>query len=94
MFAANEIADRVRTQRKNLGLTQAEVAERAGTSVQTVARVEKGVGSGVAFETMTRIFNAVGYDIALEPYAGAPVPASSLADIDIDRYLEEHYYGG
>jgi transcriptional regulator with XRE-family HTH domain len=53
------------------GLTQAQVADRAGVSVNTVRRLEGGDG-GLALENFLRILRAVGVldslPRALDPY--------------------------
>lgn len=65
------VADDVATWRKLRGLTQAQVADRAGVSVNTVRRLEGGDG-GLALENFLRILRAVGVldslPRALDPY--------------------------
>jgi transcriptional regulator with XRE-family HTH domain len=57
--------------RKLRGLTQAQLADRAGISVNTLRRLEGGDG-GVAFESVLRILRALGVldglERALDPY--------------------------
>ena len=48
----------VRRQRKALGLSQVTLAERIGVSLETVARVERGV-TGVKFEMADRFAEAL-----------------------------------
>lgn len=49
----------VRRHRKAMGLSQVSLAERIGVSLETVARVERGV-SGVKFEMADRFAVALG----------------------------------
>jgi DNA-binding XRE family transcriptional regulator len=69
--AVRDIADDVGVWRKLRGLTQAQVADRAGVSVNTVRRLEGGDG-GVTLENSLRIFRALGVldgvPRALDPY--------------------------
>lgn len=54
----NLVAERIRTHRKKLGLSQSELAERLGISFQQVQKYERGinrVGAGRLFE-IARLF--------------------------------------
>lgn len=51
--------------RKHAGLTQAELAERAGVQQSLVARVERG--RDVRLSTMSRLYAALGYRVLLVP---------------------------
>lgn len=66
-----EVADHVATWRKLRGLTQAQVAERADVSRDTVVRLEHGEG-GVSVENLLRVLRALGIldglSPALDPY--------------------------
>jgi transcriptional regulator with XRE-family HTH domain len=53
-----EIGERVREIRKELGLRQRDVADRSGLSTETVSRVERGV-QGVTFPNVVRIADAL-----------------------------------
>jgi transcriptional regulator with XRE-family HTH domain len=57
--------------RKLRGLTQAQLADRAGVAVNTVRRLERGDG-GVSFENVLRVLRALGIlenlPAALDPY--------------------------
>jgi transcriptional regulator with XRE-family HTH domain len=57
--------------RKLRGLTQAQVADRAGVSLSTLRRLERGDG-GVTLENTMRILRALGilddFSRALDPY--------------------------
>jgi transcriptional regulator with XRE-family HTH domain len=53
------LADDLVTWRKLRGLTQAQLADRAGVSRDTLSRLENGTG-GVSLETLVRILRALG----------------------------------
>jgi transcriptional regulator with XRE-family HTH domain len=57
--------------RKLRGLTQAQIADRAGVSINTLRRLENGDG-GITLENSLRIFRALGVldsvPRALDPY--------------------------
>ena len=52
----------MREARRRAGLTQAELAERAGTTQSVVARTERGVTTPT-LEQLTRLVRAAGFDI-------------------------------
>ncbi len=54
-----ELADDLVTWRKLRGLTQAQLADRAGVSRDTLTRLESGAG-GVGLETLLRVLRALG----------------------------------
>jgi len=70
--ALREIAENVVVWRKLRGLTQAQAADRAGVSPNTLRRLEGGEG-GITLENALRIFRALGVldgiPHALDPYA-------------------------
>ncbi|MDJ0376445.1 helix-turn-helix transcriptional regulator [Cryobacterium sp. PH31-L1] len=57
--AIRELGADAQTWRKLLGLTMEQVADRAGVSRGTLAKLESGNG-GVSLETTLRIFRALG----------------------------------
>jgi transcriptional regulator with XRE-family HTH domain len=67
------LGTQVRTRRKALGMTQEELAERAGLSVDMIGRVERGQ-SGLLLEKLSAVAEALqteagallGHDIRLE----------------------------
>jgi transcriptional regulator with XRE-family HTH domain len=69
--ALRDVAGHLATWRKLRGLTQAQVADRAGVSVNTVRRLEDADG-GIALENLLRILRALGIleaaPRALDPY--------------------------
>jgi transcriptional regulator with XRE-family HTH domain len=66
------VADDLTTWRKLRGLTQAQLADRAGVSRDTLARLERGDG-GVSMEKLLRVLRVLGIldslSAALDPYA-------------------------
>jgi transcriptional regulator with XRE-family HTH domain len=69
--ALRQVAESLATWRKLRGLTQAQLADRAGVSRHTVARLERADG-GVSLENVLRILRALGVLDALpravDPY--------------------------
>ncbi len=62
-------ADLVKEARKRAGLTQRELAERAGTTQSAIARTESGRGDP-GFEATRRLMRLCGFNllVALDPY--------------------------
>jgi transcriptional regulator with XRE-family HTH domain len=54
----------VRNARKQAGLTQAELAERAGVTQSVIARLERG-GGNPTFLTLERVLHAAGHRLEL-----------------------------
>jgi transcriptional regulator with XRE-family HTH domain len=54
----------VRDARKSAGLTQAELAERAGVTQSVIARLERG-GGNPRFLTLERVLHAAGHRLEL-----------------------------
>jgi transcriptional regulator with XRE-family HTH domain len=54
----------VRSARKQAGLTQAELAERAGVTQSVIARLERG-GGNPTFLTLERVLHAAGHRLEL-----------------------------
>ena len=80
-------ADLVREARSHAGLSQRELAIRAGTAQSIVGRVEAGIGSP-RVDTVERLLEAAGFraSVVLEPI----VPEDSVVEAykaDIDRTL-------
>lgn len=70
--ALREVADDIGVWRRLRGLTQVQLADRAGVSRDTLTRLEGGDG-GVSTENLLRILRALGIlsnvATALDPYA-------------------------
>jgi transcriptional regulator with XRE-family HTH domain len=70
--------------RARSGLTQRDLAVRAGTTQSVVGRIEAGIGSPKV-ETVERLLEAAGFrpKVVLEPISPAdPVVAAYMRDID------------
>jgi transcriptional regulator with XRE-family HTH domain len=78
------IGEILRSARMSAGLTQRELARRAGTAQSVVARLEGGEASPT-WETLVRLLAAAGFEIdpVLRPRAGAK---SHMLD-DVPRIL-------
>ncbi|MEE8338750.1 MAG: helix-turn-helix domain-containing protein [Xanthomonadales bacterium] len=60
------IAAAIRARRKQLGMTQLDLAEITGLQRQTIGRVEAGNGA-VTIATVARIAAVVGLDLMVKP---------------------------
>lgn len=78
-----DIGTLITTARERAGLTQAQLAERAGTSQSAVARLEAGHGNP-AIETLRRLVNAAGFDLRLEL-----VPRRAARDSVVEAYKKD-----
>jgi transcriptional regulator with XRE-family HTH domain len=74
--------------RAQAGLTQAQLAERAGTSQPAVARLERGQGSPTV-ATVERLVGAAGFELRMDlaPKAVARDPVVEAYKRDVDRTL-------
>lgn len=85
------LAERVQQLRKNLGMTQAALAARAGVTVETVARLERVVrgrssaNSNPSLETLSRL--AIALEIELHELL-APEIAAPRKDLQLTYLLE------
>jgi len=71
---AFELAERVRQAREKLGMTQAELALRIGSTQPAVARLEAG-GVSPSLDTLRRIADALGFELIVELRAPRRVSA-------------------
>ena len=78
----------VATARRQAGLTQQQLAERAGTSQPAVARLERGTGSP-SLATVERLVGAAGFDLRIElvPRTTRRDPVIEAYKRDVDRTL-------
>lgn len=79
MLDAVTVAADLRAARRRAGLTQRQLAERAGTSQAAVARYEGG-RTVPDLATLARLLHACGYRLRAEP-----APPEPAADPRIDR---------
>ena len=59
------LAERVREARERIGITQAELATRIGSTQPAIARLEAG-GNTPSFDTLRRIAAALGLELVVE----------------------------
>jgi transcriptional regulator with XRE-family HTH domain len=87
--------DLVREARKRAGLTQHELAQRAGTTQSAIARVESGRTSP-SFDLVQRLLKAAGFrlDVALDPYDDSDIAqAEALLKLSVEERLDRMYAG-
>jgi transcriptional regulator with XRE-family HTH domain len=58
-----EIAEQLKRAREEAGLTQQELAFRAGLNRQTVGRMEKLVNGDMSVSALVRLLEAAGYEL-------------------------------
>lgn len=88
-------SDLVREARRRAGLTQRELAERAGTTQSAIARLETGRGSP-SFDTVLRLLRLCGFAllVALDPYDDSDLAqALALLRKTADGRLDEMQAG-
>ena len=61
-----EIAQKLRTQRETLNLTQKEVAKKWKISQQAISRIENARDYHISLHTLIRYANILGYDLKME----------------------------
>lgn len=70
----------IKTRRLELGLTQQDLAQAAGITRQSLARIEKGGGGG-AFETYLRVFELLNVNLETQLDSTASSTARSTARV-------------
>lgn len=80
----NESGSLLREARRRAGLSQRELAKRAGTAQSVVARIELGQ-TNPTLETLTRLLAAAGFDLATH-LLPRPVTGSHMLE-DVARIL-------
>jgi transcriptional regulator with XRE-family HTH domain len=63
MSTLADIADTLRAVRREAGLSQAELADRAGVSRTTLARMETLAKGDMSVSVLVRLLEAAGYDL-------------------------------
>ena len=61
-----EIGAQIKKLRKGAGMTQAELAQKAGISRVTLGKCERGQMGAVSIRTLDIILNSLGYEIELK----------------------------
>ena len=80
----------MREARRRAGLTQRELAERAGTTQSAIARLESGRTSP-SFDQVLRLIKLCGFrlDVALDPYDDSDVAqAEALLRLPVEERLD------
>lgn len=90
----NGLGDRLKRYRKELGMTQADLARKAGVSAAYISELESGLGKRPSGEILLRLANALDVTIAellgqdIRPGDGdPPVPDPSLLEFAKERKL-------
>ena len=84
IFDTRRIGDRLLAQRKRAGLTQVELAERAGLADRTYADIERG-GVNMRVDTLLHICEALGVTpdaLLTEPGPVSPRPEELFARLE------------
>ena len=76
----NSAAGLLRTARTRAGLSQRELARRAGTAQSVIARIELGVTSP-SWETVSRLLAAAGFELDTRLEVRAAVDSHMLDDV-------------
>ena len=61
---AGNLGEYIRALRRKAGITQTELARRAGVTRQGLSQIERGE-TGVNIRTLDRLFNAMGYKLTV-----------------------------
>jgi transcriptional regulator with XRE-family HTH domain len=76
----------VRTLRKRLGLTQAQLAQKSGVSADSISGIERGTQSGKANATRERLARAL--QVSQDVIAGAaPIPGGGAVEDEREGFL-------
>ncbi len=86
--STQDLAAAVRGQRQNLGLTQAQLAARAGVSRPWLSEVEAGKPTA-EFGKVIRLLDALGLQLELVA-SGPGVDDAPTPSIDLDAILDEY----
>ncbi|RBL80535.1 transcriptional regulator [Streptomyces cavourensis] len=65
MTTLSDVADMLKKARRQAGLSQEELAQRAGVSRTTVARMETLAKGDMSVSILVRLLEAAGYDLKL-----------------------------
>lgn len=84
-----QVAYPVRQRRRQLGLTQAQLAEKAGVSRQLVLSLEAGRATGIALDKLMGVLDALGLTLSVD--GGRPEDAPHPSEKQ-HRQAERHRY--
>lgn len=78
IVTARQVGQNVRTQRKQLGLTQYQLAKQTGVSERSVVSLELGDATGMRLDKLLSILSALGLTMSIQPEEdGATLTAPS-----------------
>jgi transcriptional regulator with XRE-family HTH domain len=67
MFAVHELSHSVRTRRKEIGMSQAALAQLAGVSRSTIVQLENATLKDLSFSRTAAVLNAIGLNLVIWP---------------------------
>jgi transcriptional regulator with XRE-family HTH domain len=90
MTTLSDVANMLKTARRDAGLSQKELAQRAGVSRTTVARMETLAKGDMSVSALVRLFEAAGYGLKLVKFGHARTLEDILAE---QRQVAEPFQG-
>lgn len=92
----HDLRSLVRGRRAELGLSQAEVAQRAGVSRKWLSEFERGTVAGVPLPLVLRLLAALGISLDASSGSATATPAASggYDPIDLDELLAKQAQAG
>lgn len=88
MLINEDIAERVKVGRSELGLTQEGLALLVGVSRPTIARIEGGGAEHVSLGTVERVLNATNWELSIDRGVH---PKARRDDFDMEGFLDSMY---
>ncbi len=82
---SKRIGDLLKTARKELNLSRAELARRGGVSARLVAELERGQRPNVSLESALRLLNIVGVSVVARAPNGAAAEIRSASGTALER---------
>lgn len=79
IVAARQVGQNVRHQRKELGLTQRQLAEQAGVSERSIISLELGDATGIRLDKLLSILSALGLTMSIQSEGISTNPTSPSA---------------
>lgn len=70
--AARQVGQDVRRQRKRLGMTQRQLAERSGVSERSIVSLELGDATGMRLDKLLKVLSALGLSMSIQAEEGGP----------------------
>lgn len=74
------LGERIRSRRKQLGMTQEELAEQSNLSVNYISKIERTQDQNISFEVLANIAHSL--NITIAEFIGKPPITPSNADIE------------